>query len=97
MLDYERILEVFKDVDDPQREVVSTSRGYTILTYDNSMEDWINVQLCPSPEALLDALLDAYESLLTFNLSEGKRDLTAAEEAQIQARLDGMRRKCDRK
>ncbi len=60
MLTNEIVLKVFSDYldRDTDFEVVLTSRGYTVMGFDNHRQDWNTVDYCPTPEALLDSLLD---------------------------------------
>ena len=59
MLTFEEILEAFRkhlDEDDSV-EVVHTRHGYTVLDWDNGMEDWASAQICRTPEKLRGAPL----------------------------------------
>ena len=62
MLTNEIVLKVFSDYlnRDTDFEVVLTSRGYTVMGFDNHRQDWNTVDYCPTPEALRDSLLNAY-------------------------------------
>ena len=42
MLTFEKVLEVFQDylTKDSMYEIVTTSRGYTVLEWDSQLEDW---------------------------------------------------------
>ena len=68
---------------DTDFEVVLTSRGYTVMGFDNHRQDWNTVDYCPTPEALRDSLLNAYESFRELEITGGDRDLTATEEALL--------------
>ena len=59
MLTNEIVLKVFSDYlnRDTDFEVVLTSRGYTVMGFDNHRQDWNTVDFCPTPEDLLDSLL----------------------------------------
>ena len=59
MLTNEIVLKVFSDylARDTDFEVILTSRGYTVMGFDNHRQDWNTVDYCPTPEALLDSLL----------------------------------------
>ena len=96
MLTNETILEVFADYlqADPDVETVLTSRGYTILTWDNRQKDWSSAVACVTPEALLDELLDCRMSYLQMKATQGKRDLTVEERQGIEADRDRLRRLC---
>lgn len=96
MLTYETITTVFADYlnEDTDYEVVLTRHGYTLMGWDRCREDWNNVVFCPTPEALLDALLDSYASFAEMKLADGERDLTLKEQAQIETECQVLRRKC---
>ena len=61
MLTNEIVLKVFSDylARDDDFEVVLTSKGYTVMGFDCYRQDWNTVDFCPTPEDLLDSLLDA--------------------------------------
>ena len=66
MLTFEEILEAFRkhlDEDDSV-EVVRTRRGYTVLDWDDGMEDWASAQVCRTPEKLRQALRNRFEEYL---------------------------------
>lgn len=98
MLTNEIVLTVFADYlsRDADFEVILTSRGYTVMGWDKYREDWNTVEYCPSPEALRDALLDAYTSFREMELTDGERDMTAAEKAQIKAECDALTERCEK-
>ena len=85
MLTNKIVLKVFSDYlnRDTDFEVVLTSRGYTVMGFDNHRQDWNTVDYCPTPEALRDSLLNAYESFRELEITGGDRDLTATEEALL--------------
>ena len=70
--------------------MVTTSRGYTVMAWDNYREAWYDVRLCPTPEALLDA----YKNYLEYGTTPDARDLTESEERAVQAKLRAMRERC---
>lgn len=98
MLTNEIVLSVFADYldRDPDYEVVHTSRGYTVMGWDNRRKDWNTVVYCDTPEDLRDALLDAYANLREMELTDGERDLTEKEEAMLCAECDDLTKKCDK-
>ena len=85
MLTNEIVLKVFSDYlnRDADFEVILTSRGYTVMGFDNHRQDWNTVDFCPTPEALRDSLLNAYESFRELEITGGDRDLTEKEEAKL--------------
>ena len=98
MLTNEIVLKVFSDYlnRDTDFEVVLTSRGYTVMGFDNHRQDWNTVDYCPTPEDLLDSLLDAYESFRELEITGGDRDLTEKEEAQIIEEQNALTELCEK-
>ncbi len=96
MLTHEKVLEVFKDylAADDDFEVVLTSRGYTVLAWDDRALEWYNVQLCPTPEELLDALLGGVETYIQYEITKGRRDLTEQEEQEMREKMQALFDKC---
>ena len=97
MLTNEIVLKVFSDylARDDDFEVVLTSRGYTVMGFDNHRQDWNTVDYCPTPEALRDSLLNTYESFRELEITGGDRDLTAKEEAQIIEEQNALTELCE--
>ena len=52
MLTHEQVLKVFGPYldADPDYEVVKTSRGYTLLAWNNRREEWFSAEFCKTPE-----------------------------------------------
>ena len=98
MLTNEAVLTVFADYlsRDTDFEVILTSRGYTVMGWDKYREDWNTVEYCPTPEALRDALLDAYTSFREMEVTDGERDLTAAEKSKIKSERDAFTEQCEK-
>ena len=98
MLTNEIVLKVFADylTRDADFEVILTSKGYTVMGFDNRRQDWSAVDFCPTPEALLDSLLDAYENFRMMEITGGDRDLTAKEEAQLAKERDALTALCEK-
>ncbi len=98
MLTNEIVLKVFADYlsRDTDYEVILTSRGYTVMGWDNYREDWNTVEYCPTPAALREALLDAYTSFRETELTDGECDLTADEKAKVQAECDALTEQCEK-
>lgn len=97
MLTNEIVLKVFSDYlnRDTDFEVVLTSRGYTVMGFDNHRQDWNTVDYCPTPEALRDSLLNAYESFRELEITGGDRDLTEKEEAKLAKERDALTALCE--
>ena len=98
MLTNEIVLKVFSDylARDTDFEVILTSRGYTVIGFDNHRQDWNTVDYCPTPEALLDSLLDAYENFRMMEITGGDRDLSATEEALLAEERDVLTALCEK-
>ena len=98
MLTSEIVLKVFSDYlnRDADFEVILTSRGYTVMGFDNHRQDWNTVDFCPTPEALRDSLLNAYESFRKLEITGGDRDLTEKEEAQIIEEQNALTALCEK-
>ena len=76
--------------------VILTSRGYTVMGFDNHRQEWSTVDFCPTPEALRDSLLDAYENFRMMEITGGDRDLTATEEALLAEERDALTALCEK-
>lgn len=74
MLTFEGVLAVFADYlqEDTRYEVLSTSRGRTVMEWDCVQRDWAGAQLCATPEELKEALLEAYTGYLEYRALEGE-------------------------
>ena len=98
MLTNEIVLKVFSDylARDDDFEVVLTSKGYTVMGFDNHRQDWNTVDYCPTPEDLLDSLLDAYENFRMMEITGGDRDLTEKEEAKLAKERDALAALCEK-
>lgn len=98
MLTNEIVLKVFSDylARDDDFEVVLTSKGYTVMGFDCYRQDWNTVDFCPTPEDLLDSLLDAYENFRMMEITGGDRDLTAKEEVQLAKERDALTELCEK-
>ena len=84
MLTNEIVLKVFSDY-------LNRDTGF-----DNLRLDWNMVDFCPSPEALRDSLLNAYESFRELEITGGDRDLTEKEEAQIIEEQNALTALCEK-
>ena len=98
MLTNEIVLKVFSDYlnRDTDFEVVLTSRGYTVMGFDNHRQDWNTVDFCHTPEDLLDSLLDAYENFRMMEITGGDRDLTEKEEEKLAKERDALTALCEK-
>ena len=98
MLTNEIVLKVFSDylARDDDFEVVLTSKGYTVMGFDCYRQDWNTVDYCPTPEALRDSLLNAYESFRELEITGGDRDLTEKEEEKLAKERDALTALCEK-
>ena len=98
MLTNEIVLKVFSDYlnRDADFEVILTSRGYTVMGFDNHRQDWNTVDFCHTPEDLLDSLLDAYENFRMLEITGCDRDLTEKEEAKLAKERDALTALCEK-
>ena len=98
MLTNEIVLKVFSDylARDDDFEVVLTSKGYTVMGFDCYRQDWNTVDFCPTPEDLLDSLLDAYKIFRMLEITGGDRDLTEKEEAKLAKERDALTALCEK-
>ena len=98
MLTNEIVLKVFSDylARDDDFEVVLTSKGYTVMGFDCYRQDWNTVDFCPTPEALRDSLLNAYESFRELEITGGDRDLTEKEEEKLAKERDALTALCEK-
>ena len=98
MLTYEKVLEVFKEYldEDKSCEVVNTSRGYTVMVWDNHRETWYISQIAPTPEILRDILLDNYCDYLACKMTDGyeRDDLTEQEKQKIEDKRRALLERC---
>lgn len=65
---FESVVDMFTDYlqADRRYEAVRTSRGYAVLIWDTTQEDWIESHHCPTPEKLLKKLTEAKEEYQAF-------------------------------
>ena len=72
---FEKVLEVFKDylAEDNICEVILTSRGYTVMYWDEKLNNWYGVEHCETPEVLRDELLNAYNNFIEHKFTLSRR------------------------
>ena len=95
MLTFEKVLSVFKDylAEDTIFEILVTSRGYTMMEWDEKAQDWDSAKICHTPENLKDYLVGAYSSYLAYKVTLGRRSLTDDERQEINAQIDAIDRR----
>ena len=95
MLTFEKVMEVFQDylTKDSMYEIVTTSRGYTVLEWDSHLGDWTDAKLCETPQDLADALLDGLASYLEYQITQCSRECTEEDRKQIAAQCRAVAEK----
>ena len=84
MLTYEKVLDVFQPfLAEGMYEIVSTSRGYTILEWDACCREWIGVKLCVTPDDMAETLLEHLTNYLEYKATLGRRELTKEDLSQV--------------
>ena len=96
MLTFEKVLKEFEFYlsQDDMFEVVITSRGYTVLGWDERAQDWCDPVFCGTPEALMKTLLNAHSNYWEANITNGMRDLTEKERRLLDELTQQMRNRC---
>lgn len=96
MLTFEKILKEFESYlsQDDMFEVVMTSRGYTVLGWDEREQNWCDTVFCATPKLLMKTLLNAYSNYWEANITKGVRDLTEQEHRLLDERTQQMRNRC---
>ena len=94
MLTFEKVLSGFKSylAEDTMYEVLLTSRGYTVMEWDDKAQDWDSAKICHTSEDLKNYLLDAYSGYLAYKITLGRRSVTDGERQKIKAQADAMDR-----
>ena len=67
-----------------------------LMGFECYRQDWNTVDFCPTPEDLLDSLLDAYENFRMMEITGGDRDLTEKEEAKLAKERDALTALCEK-
>ncbi len=96
MLTFDKVLEVFEEYikQDTLCEIVTTSRGYTVMYWDSRQEEWYGVEFCKTPEVMRDALLQGYFNHREEIITNNDRELTNIEVKEIKAECNHLARKC---
>ena len=95
MLNYEKVLDVFKEylAGEDMYEIVETSRGYTLMGWNEPRKEWHTAKYLETPEIMLEAL-ETYADYLADELTESDRDITPEEQAEISAKCQHLRTLC---
>ena len=94
---FENVLEVFREYlsEDGSCEVLDTSRGYLVVDWESSKNNWVTSRLCQTPEQLRDVLRCRYEEYQGFKFTGGyKRELLPSESVDIQLMGETMAERC---
>lgn len=94
MLTFEKVLSAFHDylTEDTMFEVLMTSRGYTVIEWDEKVQDWDSAKICPTPEDLKNYLMKAYSGYLAYKITLGRRSMTDDEQQRLNAQIETMDR-----
>ena len=94
MLTFEKVLSGFKEylTEDTMYEILMTSRGYTVMEWDDKAQDWDCAHICQTPEDMKGFLLKAYAGYLAYQITLGHRNLTTQERQKIDTQVDAMDR-----
>lgn len=92
MLTFEKVLSAFKYYlsEDTRYEVLVSSRGHTVMEWDDKTQNWEGATLCRTPEELKNTLLDVYADYLGYQTTLGHRGMTDEEQRTIKAQVDAM-------
>lgn len=93
MLTFEKVLTVFQDYlsQDERYEILITSRGYTVMEWDSTQQDWAGAQFCPTPEKMKEILLEAFAGYLEYQVFLGNVQMTPKDiKNKVQALSDTL-------
>jgi len=95
---FEKVLQVFHDYlqKDSMYEIVTTSHGYALMEWDEMEQNWNESFHLPTPEHMLEKLLNAYQMFLTWQMlcDTDREELNTDEQAQVVSQSEWLRRKC---
>ena len=95
---FEKVLQVFHDYleEDPMYEIVTTSHGYALMEWDETEQNWNESFHLPTPESMLEKLLNVYQMYLTWQMlcDTDREELNADERSKVAAQSEYLRRKC---
>lgn len=88
MLTFEKVMEIFKDYLEADRdlELILTSRGYLRILWSHNGFDYEDGALCRTPDELFDVLLADCESFHHVQATHGMRELTQEDREQAKAK-----------
>ena len=70
--------------------MILTSRGHTVMYWDEKLNNWYGVEFCETPEDLRDEVLNSYHDFLEQTLTLNRRALTEDELEDIKKRCENM-------
>ena len=90
MLTFEKVLAAFKDYleEDDCCTVLMTPRGYTILEWDDSCQNWTEAEFCATLEIMRDLLLTDFTCYLKNKITSCERPLKDDEQGEVQQRVN---------
>lgn len=92
MLTFEKVLTAFKDYleEDDRYTILMTPRGYTIMEWDTSHQNWAGAEFCATPERMRDRLLEDFACYLEYKTTLCERSLEDSERQEIQRQVAEM-------
>lgn len=95
---FEKVLQVFQSYlqEDSMYEIVTASHGYALLEWSETQEEWSNCWHLPTPEIMMERMLDSYEMYLMWQVlsKAGREELTEDEQKHIASRCELLRKSC---
>lgn len=92
MLTFEKVLATFKDYleEDDRYTILMTPRGYTIMEWDISHQNWAGAEFCATPERMRDLLLEDLACYLEYKITLCDRSLEDSERQAIRRQVAEM-------
>ena len=92
MLTFEKVLTAFKNYleEDDRYTILMTPRGYTIMEWDTSNQNWAGAEFCATPERMRDLLLEDLACYLEYKITLCERSLEDSERQAIQQHVAEM-------
>ena len=89
MLTFEKVLAAFKDYleEDDRYTILMTPRGYTIMEWDASQQNWAGAEICATPEQMRDLLLEDLAGYLEYKITLCDKSLADSERQAIQQQV----------
>lgn len=94
-MDYERIMEVFKDyLERDEVELLKTSRGYALVIWDSLASRYGMVEHIDSPERMLEVIIEDYKITEILKLTHGKREENKKDVQIVQMKCEEKVKAC---